>query len=62
MEEVKVGSLDYLIEPNLEDDAQLFIEEEDENPMESEPLDELLEPPKPPLNLNPCLLVFDMLF
>ena len=36
-----------LIEPNLEDDAQFFIEEEDENPIESEPLDELLEPPKP---------------
>ena len=28
MEEVKVASLDYLIEPNLEDDAQFFIEEE----------------------------------
>ena len=47
MEEVKVASLDDLIEPSLEDDAQFFIEEEDENPMESEPLDELLEPPKP---------------
>jgi hypothetical protein len=32
MKEVKVASLDYLIEPNLEDDAQLFIEEEKENP------------------------------
>ena len=28
MEEVKVASLDYLIAPNLEDDAQFFIEEE----------------------------------
>ena len=44
MKEVKVASLDNLIEPNLEDDAQFFIEE---NPTESEPLDELLEPPKP---------------
>jgi hypothetical protein len=34
MKEVKVTSLDDLIEPNLEDDAQLFIEEEEENPTE----------------------------
>ena len=53
MEEVKVASLDYLIKPNLEDDAQFFIEEEDENPMESEPLDELLEPPKATIELKP---------
>ena len=53
MEEVKVASLDDLIEPNLEDDAQFFIEEEDENPMESKPLDELLEPPKPTIELKP---------
>ena len=38
MEEVKVASLDDLIKPNLEDDAQFFIEEEDENPIDSEPL------------------------
>ena len=53
MEEVKVASLDDLIEPNLEDDAQFFIEEEDENPTESEPLDDLLEPPKPTIELKP---------
>ena len=53
MEEVKVASLDYLIEPNLEDDAQFFIEEEEENPTKSEPLDELLEPPKPTIELKP---------
>ena len=52
-EEVKVASLDYLIEPNLEDDAQFFIEEEEENPTELEPLDELLEPPKPTIELKP---------
>ena len=52
MEEVKVASLDYLIEPNLEDDAQFFIEEE-ENPIESEPLDESLEQPKPTIELKP---------
>ena len=32
MEEVKVASLDDLIEPNLEDDAQFFIEEETKIP------------------------------
>jgi hypothetical protein len=41
-----------LIEPNLEDDAQFFIEEEDENPIDPEPLDELLEPPKPSIELK----------
>ena len=53
MEEINVASLDYLIEPNLEDDAQFFIEEEEENPIDSEPLDELLEPPKPTIELKP---------
>jgi hypothetical protein len=53
MEEVKVASLHDLIEPNLEDDAQFFIEEEEENPIDSKPLDELLEPPKPTIELKP---------
>ena len=53
MEEVKVTSLDDLIESNLKDVAQFFIEEEDENPIEPEPLDELLEPPKPIIELKP---------
>jgi hypothetical protein len=53
VKEVKVASLDDLIEPNLEDDAQFFIEEEDEGPVEPEPLDELLEPPKPSIELKP---------
>jgi hypothetical protein len=54
VEEVKVASLDYLIEPNLEDDARFFIdEEEDEGPIEPEPLDEFLEPPKPSIELKP---------
>ena len=61
MEEVKVASLDYLIEPNLEDDAQFFIEE-DEDFIEPELLDELKEPPKPPLSLNHHLLILNMLF
>ena len=51
MEEVKVASLD-LIKPNLEDDTQFFIEEEDKNPIEPEPLGELLEPPKPTIELK----------
>ena len=42
-----------MIEPNLEVDVQFFIEEEDENPIEPEPLDELLEPPKPSIELKP---------
>ena len=41
-----------MIKPNFEDDAQLFIEEE-ENLMKSKPLDELLEPPKPTIELKP---------
>ena len=52
MEEVKVASLDYFIKPNLEDDVQFFIEEEEENPTESKPLDELLKPPKPTIELK----------
>jgi hypothetical protein len=55
IEEVKVASLEELIEPNLEDDAQFFTDEvdEDEGPTDPEPLDELLEPPKPPIELKP---------
>jgi len=37
MEEVKAASLDDLIEPNLKDDAQFFIEEEDKNAIDPEP-------------------------
>jgi hypothetical protein len=63
MDKVKVASLDDLIEPNLKDDAQFFIdEEEDEGPVEPKPLDELLESPKPSIELKLCLLVLDMLF
>jgi hypothetical protein len=54
IEEVNVASLEELIEPNLEDDAQFFTNEvEDEDPTDPEPLDELLEPPKPPIELKP---------
>jgi hypothetical protein len=53
MEEVKVTSLGDLIEPNLKDDVKFFIEEDDENPIDTKPLDELLEPPKPSIELKP---------
>jgi hypothetical protein len=54
VEEVKVASLDDLIEPNFQDDAQFFIdEEEDEDHVELEPIDELLEPCKPSIELKP---------
>ena len=62
MEEVKVASLDDLIKPNLEENAQFFIEEEDKNPIDPEPLDELLEPPKPIIELKPLPSGLDMLF
>jgi hypothetical protein len=38
IEEVKIASLEHLIEHNLEDDAEFFIEEEDERFMEPKPL------------------------
>jgi len=33
----------------------LFIDEEEEDPIDPEPLDELLEPLKPPIKLQPLL-------
>jgi hypothetical protein len=57
IEEVKVASLEELIKPNLEDDVHFFTDEidKDEGPTNPEPLDELLEPPKPPIELKPLL-------
>jgi hypothetical protein len=52
IEEVKVASLDDPIEPNIEDDAQPFIDEEEDDPV-PDPLDELLESPKPSIELKP---------
>jgi hypothetical protein len=52
MDEVKVASLEFFTEPNLEDDAKFFIEEEDEHPMDPKPLDELLDSSKPPIELK----------
>jgi hypothetical protein len=48
-----VASLEYLIEPNLEEDAEFFTEEEADDPLEPKPLDVLLEPPTPPIDLKP---------
>jgi hypothetical protein len=64
IEEVKVASLEELIEPNLEDDTQFFTDEvdEDEGPTDPEPLDELLEPPKPPIELIPLPSVLKYAF
>jgi hypothetical protein len=53
IKEDKVASIEYLIKPNLEDDAEFFIEKEDDDPLEPESLDDLLEPPKPPMELKP---------
>jgi hypothetical protein len=52
MDEVIVASLNDLIKSDLEEDAQLFIKEEDEEFVEPKPLDELKEPPKPPIELK----------
>jgi hypothetical protein len=51
MDEVKAASFESFIEPNLEDDVQFFIEEEDDQPLQ--PLDPFEEPPKPPIELKP---------
>jgi hypothetical protein len=62
MEEVNVAYLEALIEPNLEEDAQFFIEEEEDHFVLPKPLDPFEEIPKPPIELKFCLLVFVMLF
>jgi hypothetical protein len=53
IKEDKITYLEHLIEPNLEDDAEFFIEEEDNDRLEPEPLDNLLEPPKLLIELKP---------
>jgi hypothetical protein len=52
LEEFKATSIEFLIEPGLEDDVQFFIEEE-ANFSEPEPLDESAKPHKPPIELKP---------
>jgi hypothetical protein len=51
LEEFKATSFEFLIEPGLEDDDQFFIEEADLSKLG--PLDEFLDPPKPPIELKP---------
>jgi len=51
MEEVKAASLELLDEPDLEDEAPFFMEEEVE-PCEPKPLDEFAETPRPPIELK----------
>jgi hypothetical protein len=53
MEEVKVASLEPFIEPNFEDDAEFFIEEEEDHTVLPKPLDPFEETPKPPIELEP---------
>jgi hypothetical protein len=52
MEEIKETSLETLEQPNLEEDAEFFIEEEN-HPSIPNPLDFLEEPPKPLIELKP---------
>jgi hypothetical protein len=51
MDEVKAASFKSFIEPNLEDDVQFFIVEEDDQP--PQPLDPFEEPSKPSIELKP---------
>jgi len=53
MEVVKEVSLEHHFSPNLEEDVEFYIEEEEENPIESEPLHEFEEPFRPPIELKP---------
>jgi hypothetical protein len=53
IKEDKIASLEHVTEPNLEDDAEFFIEEQDDDSLESEPLDDLVDPPIPPIELKP---------
>jgi hypothetical protein len=52
LEEFKAASLEFLFDSGLEDDAKFFIEEEVDY-SEPEPLDEFVEPPRPPIELKP---------
>jgi len=53
IEEVKSSKFDNFSQPNLEDDTQFFIEEEEEDPIAPGPFDESLEPLTPPIELKP---------
>jgi len=53
IEEIKPSEFDSFSQPNLEDETQFFIKEEEEDPINPEPFDELLEPLTPPIELKP---------
>jgi hypothetical protein len=53
MEAINVASLEALIEPNLEEDAQFFIEEKEDHFVLLKPLDPFEDIPKPPIELKP---------
>jgi len=53
IEEVKSSEFDNFNQSDLEDETQFFIEEEKEDLTNPEPLDELLEPLNPPIELKP---------
>jgi len=53
IEEVKSFKFDSFSQPNLEDDTQFFIKEEEEDLTDPEHLYELLEPFNPPIELKP---------
>ena len=55
MEKVKAASLELVNEPDLEEEAPFFIEDEGE-PSEPEPLDEFVETPRPPVELTYAFL------
>ena len=52
LEEFRAASLEFLVKPELEDEARFFIEEE-ADPSENEPLDEFTLPPRPPIEFKP---------
>ena len=53
IEEVNSSKFDNFSQPDLEDDTQFFIEEEEEDPINPEPFEESLEPLTPPIELKP---------
>ena len=53
IEEVKTSEFGNFSQLDLEDDNQFFIDEEEEDPNDPEPLDKLLEPLKPPIEFKP---------
>jgi hypothetical protein len=53
MEEVNEASLQHFIKSNQQAVTECFIEDEEENPTESEPFNETEEPSRPPIETKP---------